>query len=112
MIANLFRYNAEFVLFNYIQERRGMTLRREAIEHELSRYETIAHDFENLNLQRSNSQFNFLVMVLALWSAFGALATAASLFVALHSDGVRENTREFAVDFSKTFVEQLMDISF
>ena len=104
--------NTESVLFDHIHERRGITPRRNSIERELSSYETIAHDFENLNLQRSNSQFNFLVLVLALWSAFGALATAASLFVALHSDGRELKVRELAVDFSAYFSEQLMDISF
>jgi hypothetical protein len=112
MIPNLFRYNTEAALFDHIHERRGIAHRRETIEKELSRYETIAHDFENLNLQRSNSQFNVLIVILALWSAFGALATAADLFVALHADPTSEKTKEAVVDLSKTFNERLMEISF
>lgn len=112
MIPNLFRYNAESVLFNQINARRGITERRETIEKELSRYETIAHDFEGLNLQRSNSQFNILVVILALWSAFGALVTAASLFVALHSDAQPERIAETAVEFSKNSAERFMEVSF
>ncbi len=112
MIPNLFRYNAESSLFSKIHERRGISIRREAIERELANYETIAHDFENLNLQRSNSQFNSLVFILALWSAFGALVTAAALFVALHSDSQEERIAEFAVDYSRYSVYSLMEISF
>jgi hypothetical protein len=112
MIPNLFRYNTESILFDHIHQRRGIANRRETIEKELSRYETIAHDFEGLNLQRSNSQFNLLVIILALWSAFGALATAASLFVALHADTRMAATGEEAVDFSVNSEIQLMEISF
>jgi hypothetical protein len=112
MIPNLFRYNVESTLFKKIHERRGIASRQEMIERELTRYETIAHDFEGLNLQRSNAQFNLLVIVLALWSAFGALATAASLFVALHSDAQPERVTETAVDFSRNSAEALMELSF
>lgn len=112
MIPNLFRYNTESALFDHIHERRGIAHRRETIEKELSRYETIAHDFENLNLQRSNSQFNVLIVILALWSAFGALATAADLFVALHADTNSERTKETVIDLSKRLNERLMEYSF
>jgi hypothetical protein len=112
MIPNLFRYNTEAALFDHIHERRGIARRRETIEKELSRYETIAHDFEGLNLQRSNSRFNLLIVILALWSAFGALATAADLFVALHADPKSERTKELVVDFSKAFNERLMEATF
>jgi len=112
MIPNLFRYNTESVLFDHIHQRRGITNRRETIEKELSRYETIAHDFESLNLQRSDRNFNMLVLILALWSAFGSLVTAASLFVALHSDVQPEKVKEAVVDFSRDSADQLMAFSF
>jgi hypothetical protein len=112
MIPNLFRYKTEAALFEDILERRGVTHRCDTIEKELKRYETIAHDFEGVNLQRSNLLISYFLFVLALWGVFGALATAASVFVALHSDAQVERVREPVLDFAKSSAEWLIEIAF
>jgi hypothetical protein len=111
MIPNLFRYQTESQLFDNILERRGVSAGRETIEKELSRYETIAHDFESLNLQRSNMRINMLVTILALWSAFGALVTAASLFVSMHTDTSLKELSQLAIHFAEDSVGQFMEVS-
>ena len=111
IIPNAFRYHTEAALFDHIYDRRGLTARRQLIEKELAHYETIAHDFENLNLQRSSMRMNVLIIILAVWSAFGALATAAGLFVAFQTDMELHPSAvgELALSLAQKFPQPLME---